>query len=339
MTLSENIMLLLTRQWNGELLTDAEQSALDQWLAAPDHAAEADRLHRVWSAAGNYPSHYEPDFEAGWNKLKANMAQDVPMQKLPAKVFPLRRVLALAASVLLLVVAGYLWLLPDAPTDQPYRTVAALSGKPMEVALPDGSLVLLQNGAELSFPETFPDKGVREVELSGEAYFKVAHDEKRPFRVISGYAITEALGTTFNVRARPEESLVEVTVETGRVRLSSVSQPDESVILSPGERGQCPADGELTTTRDQEINALSWMTGQLRFRKTPLSEALQAIGRHYEVVLELEKTALGDCSYTGSFEKAELKDVLLTLELTYGVRISEPAPKRYVLRGGSCRYK
>jgi transmembrane sensor len=337
MTLPDNITLLLTRQWNGASLTDAEQSALDQWLAAPDHAAEADHLHRVWSAAGNYPSHYEPDFEAGWNKLKANMAQDVPIQKLPAKVFPLRRVLALAASVLLLVVAGYWWLLPNTPADQPYRTVAALSGKPMEVALPDGSLVLLQNGAELSFPETFPDKGVREVELSGEAYFKVAHDEKRPFQVRSGYALTEVLGTTFNVRARPEESLVEVTVETGRVRLSSVAQPDKGLILLPGERGQCPPGGELTKTGDKEINALSWMTGQLRFRKTPLSEALQAIERHYEVTLDLEKSALDACSYTGSFEKAELKDVLLTLELTYGTRISQPSPQRYVLRGGSCQ--
>ncbi|MBP8238806.1 MAG: FecR domain-containing protein [Saprospiraceae bacterium] len=337
MTLPDNITLLLTRQWNGASLTDAEQSALDQWLAAPDHAAEADRLHRVWSAAGNYPSHYEPDFEAGWNKLKANMAQDVPVRKLPAKMFPLRRVLALAASVLLLIVAGYLWLLPDAPADQPYRTVAALSGKPMEVALPDGSLVLLQNGAELSFPETFPDKGVREVELSGEAYFKVARDEKRPFQVLSGYALTEVLGTTFNVRARPEDSLVEVTVETGRVRLSSVAQPGSGLVLKPGERGQCPPDGELTKTGDREINALSWMTGQLRFRKTPLSQALQAIERHYEVTLELEKSVLNACSYTGSFEKANLKDVLLTLELTYGVHISQASPQRYVLRGGSCQ--
>ena len=337
MTLPDNITLLLTRQWNGASLTDAEQSALDQWLAAPDHAAEADSLHRVWSAAGNYPSHYEPDFEAGWNKLKANMAQDVPVSKLPAKVFPLRRVLALAASVLLLIVAGYWWLLPNAPADQPYRTVAALSGKPMEVALPDGSLVLLQHGAELTFPETFPDKGVREVELSGEAYFKVARDEKRPFQVLSGYALTEVLGTTFNVRARPEESLVEVTVETGRVRLSSVAQPESGLVLKPGERGQCPPGGELTKTGDEEINALSWMTGQLRFRKTPLSEALRAIERHYEVTLELEKSVLNACSYTGSFEKANLKDVLLTLELTYGVRISQPSPQRYVLRGGSCQ--
>jgi hypothetical protein len=51
----------------------------------------------------------------------------------------------------------------------------------------------------------------------------------------------------------------------------------------------------------------------------------------------VEKSALEACSYTGSFEKAELKDVLLTLELTYGVRISQPSPQQYVLRGGSCQ--
>jgi ferric-dicitrate binding protein FerR (iron transport regulator) len=237
----------------------------------------------------------------------------------------------------LLVAAGIWWLLPDAPAEQPYRTVAALSGKPMEVALSDGSLIVLQNGAELSFPETFPGKGAREVELSGEAYFKVAHDEKRPFRVQSAYALTEVLGTTFNVRAWPHENSVEVTVETGRVRLSSATQPGDGLTLRPGERGQCLTNGNLIQTGDADINALSWMTGQLRFRKTPLAEALQAIGRHYAVSLEMEKSSLDACSYTGSFEKAELKDVLLTLELTYGVRIAEPAPRQYVLSGGSCR--
>lgn len=337
MSLPENITLLLTRQWNGESLTDLEQSARDQWLAAADHAAEADRLHRVWLAADNYPSHYEPDFDAGWNKLKSRMSDSIPVQTPAAKVVPLRRIVAVAASVLLLLAAGIWWLLPDAPTEPPYRIVAALSGKPMEVALSDGSLIVLQDGAELTFPETFPDKGAREVELSGEAYFKVTRDEQRPFRVQAAYTLIEVLGTTFNVRAWPGENAVEVTVETGRVRFSPVSQPGESLTLHPGERGQCLTNGNLVKSGDMEINALSWMTGQLRFRRAKLSEALQAIGRHYEVVLDLEKTALGDCSYTGSFEKAELKDVLLTLELNYGVRISEVSPKRYVLRGGSCR--
>lgn len=337
MTLPENITLLLARQWKGEALTDAEQSALDQWLDAPDQAVEADRLHRLWSAADNYPSHYEPYVEAGWNKFKGRMAEVSRVQRRPAKVVPLRRVIAVAASVLLLLTVGIWWLLPDTPAEEPYRTVAALSGKPMEVALSDGSLILLQDGAELSFPETFSNSGAREIELSGEAYFKVARDEKRPFRVRSAHALIEVLGTTFNVRAWPGETSVEVTVETGRVRLASAAQPEEGLTLSPGERGQCLSDGKLSKSDDAEINALSWMTGQLRFRKTPLADALQAIERHYEVVLELEKSSLGECTYTGSFEKASLKDVLLTLELTYGIRISSPDPQRYLLSGGSCR--
>lgn len=330
-------MLLLTRQWDGAFLTDLEQSALDQWLSAADHRAEADRLYRVWLATGNYPSHYEPDVETGWNKLKSRISEQKHTPARTAKVIPLRRILAAAASIMLLIAAGIWWLLPEVPAGQPYRTVAALSGKPMEVALSDGSLIVLQNGSEMTFPETFPGEGAREVELSGEAYFKVAHDEKRPFRVRASHALTEVLGTTFNVRAWPGESAVEATVESGRVRLTSSTQPSGGLTLGPGERGQCLTNGNLSKTSDAEINALSWMTGQLRFRKTPFAEALLAIGRHYEVVLELENPALGDCSYTGSFEKAELKDVLLTLELTYGVRISEPGPQRYVLHDGSCR--
>lgn len=337
MTLPENILLLLSRQWTGEMHTEVEQSILDEWLAIPGHAEEADRLHRLWLAADSYPSHYEPDPETGWNQLKARMSPPAPARKRPAQVLPLSRWMAAAAAVLLLAAAGIWWLLPAPPAEELYRTVSALSGKPVDIVLPDGSLVLLQDGSELTFPENFPSKGHREVVLSGEAYFKVAHDEQHPFRVRSGYALTDVLGTTFNVRAWPEEAQVEVTVETGKVQLSSATQPRVAMALTPGERGQCTSGGDLTKANDEEVNALSWMTGRLRFRKTPLSEALQAIERHYEVILDLENAQLEACTYTGSFENAPLKDVLLTIELTYGTRASQASENRYVLRGGACR--
>lgn len=336
MTIPENITLLLTRRWNGESLTGAELAALEQWLAVPFHSEQAEALRRVWKATENYPSHYEPDIDTGWNALHARISEGAK-QAPPSRVIPLRRRqwLAVAASLLLLAAAGYMWW-PSPQTSLPVHTVGATSGRPLELGLPDGSLIVLQDGSELSYPDPFEESATRWVEISGEAYFKVAPDARKPFQVRTAYATVEVLGTAFNVRALPGEPEVEVTVESGLVQLSSSAAPDNKLQLQAGERGLCNPEGDLRKAPDTEVNAISWLTDKLRFRNTPLPQAIEALCRHYGIAIEMEKESLKACTYTGSFEKTALRDVLQTLELTFGARMISQGEGQYLLKGGSC---
>ncbi len=341
MTIPEDITLLISRRWAGETLNPTEEEALTLWLSTPEHAAASEDLRRLWSAIETYPSHYEPDIEAGWHKLRARIESE--KANAPSKVgktVPLRRRrfvwLAAAASLFFLLMAGYNWWI-DQQAPLPLHTVAAASGSSLEIALPDGSLIVLHDGSELSYPDPFEKSKHRWVELSGEAYFHVAPNPKKPFRIVSGHALTEVIGTSFNVRAIPGEHAVEVTVESGKVQLMAAANPGRTLMLQPGDRGQCTPNGELSKVVDPEINALSWLNGKLRFRKTLLPVALQAIGRHYGVEINMEKESLRACTYTGYFEKTPMSDVFQTLELTYNARIVQKADGSYLLRGGTCR--
>lgn len=336
MTIPDHITLLLTRKWNGETLTDAERATLNQWLAKPAHAGEAETLHRVWMATQSYPSHYEANTDAGWNALHARISKH-KAEAPKGRIAPMlrRQWWAVAASLLFLAAIGY-WLRPAPEAPESVRTIGAASGQSLELSLPDGSSIVLHDGGEVSYPEPFEKSGSRWVQLSGEAYFQVAPDLSRPFQVRTDYATVEVLGTAFNVRALPGEPAVEVTVESGRVQLFNAAIPDTKMQLLPGERGICTPNGELQKTNDAEINALSWLTDKLRFRNTPLPQALQALGRHFNVRIEFEKEALSPCTYTGTFDKTELKEVLQTLELTFGARIVRQGEGGYLIRGGSC---
>ncbi len=126
---------------------------------------------------------------------------------------------------------------------------------------------------------------------------------------------------------------MEVTVEEGKVRLAGKTR---GVILEAGQRGIFRMDGEIITQSDDGINALSWLRGELKFRNTPLTEVLEAIGRHYGVQLTHPIKDMERCSYTGRFSGVTIEEVIATLELTFGGKVAMISEGKYILRGGSC---
>lgn len=342
MTIPDHIMLALSRRWAGETLAQEQHEALEQWLTLPAHAQQAQDLQRAWDAAGAYPSHYNPDSQAAWQKFQPQLRlSDAPAPanttSTPVRTLPRRHRLwwmAAAASLVLILSALYHWWLNDHEPQQ-IRTVVAASGRLLEVALPDGSLIILQNGSELSYPEPFDKNKVRWAELRGEAYFKVAHHPRKPFRVLAAHTYIEVLGTSFNVRAPEASGSVEVTVESGKVKLVTQDNPDAALVLQPGQQGISTATGGMTLANDTELNALSWMTNKLSFRNVPLPQVIETVSRHYGVDVSLDSEALTKCTYNGVFQKASLDEVLQTLRITYGLKVVKS--DKIVLKGGNCK--
>ena len=144
------------------------------------------------------------------------------------------------------------------------------------ITLADGTQVTLSANSTLLYPVTFEGKTSREVELKGEAHFKVAHDAHHPFRVKAGSMSTQVLGTSFVVKAyqaeRPMVSLIE-----GRVK---VTAGDTSIDLVPGQTGKAGKDG-IVVTKTHAAEVTDWMNGDFVMDDTPLATALETIGAWY----------------------------------------------------------
>jgi len=103
-----------------------------------------------------------------------------------------------------------------------YNTVITPKGGQYQIVLEDGTHVWLNAASSLKYPDTFNEKE-RVVELSGEAYFEVAHMDAKPFKVVSHDQVIRVLGTHFNVNAYYDEPNIKTTLLQGSVEINDHS--------------------------------------------------------------------------------------------------------------------
>ncbi|GGC14066.1 anti-sigma factor [Parapedobacter defluvii] len=195
----------------------------------------------------------------------------------------------------------------DAPAAQITRTVEIPNGKKGQLTLPDGTVVYLNAGSTLRYPDRFPADS-REVYLVGEAYFDVTADSKRPFRITTDQTVTEVLGTAFNLTAYPDEQQT-VLVEQGSVRFASLHASKELVVHA-GEGARYQTGGSLTSIDNIPTDRLAWKTNNLVFNNHRLADIAKRIQRWYGVTVEIKREELNTMTFTGSFDNAALKELM-----------------------------
>ncbi|MDR0766584.1 MAG: FecR domain-containing protein [Odoribacteraceae bacterium] len=157
------------------------------------------------------------------------------------------------------------------------------------LTLPDQTIVYLNAGTELGYPAAFPGER-REVYLKGEAYFNVSKDERRPFTVHAGPARVEVTGTTFGVRAREDEPVIQAVLESGAINLRV---GDRVISLVPNTRGVYDKQaGTLETLPAIPSYFLGWKEGRLVYDNVPLETILRDVCRWYpfDVVFKRDET-------------------------------------------------
>ena len=196
-------------------------------------------------------------------------------------------------------------------------THTSAAGERRSVTLADGSTVILAPASSLRVPVSF-DRGERAVYLTGEAYLEVAHDATRPFSVRTKQAETRVLGTTFNVRAYPADSVTEVVLVRGRVSVRPAAGGE--ALLSPGQIAQATrTNAVVASAEDPQIYA-DWAAGRLSFRSWPLERIAERLERWYGVEITIADRTLAATPVTAFLQSASLDDVLNTLTETVGAR-------------------
>lgn len=192
------------------------------------------------------------------------------------------------------------------------NTIVIPRGGKYQVKLPDGSWVWLNSESTLVFPATFSGNE-RLVELKGEAYFEVAKNKEKPFRVETNSMNIEVLGTHFNISAYGISNLAKTTLLEGSVRLRD--KLNGTVVLKPGEQGVATANGiGVSNVKVQEV--IAWKNGYFVFRDNTIQEIMAQLARWYDVDVEYRGKANVN-SFGGIYSKnKELPELLKSLELT-----------------------
>ena len=196
-----------------------------------------------------------------------------------------------------------------------YNTLTNPKGSQVvDMTLADGSRVWLNAGSSVTYPVAFIGNE-RTVFITGEAYFEVASDKTKPFRVTKGDMQVEVLGTHFNVNAYDDEKNIKVTLLEGAVRLKV---NEENQILKPGEQAQ--VSGTVSIIKDVDLEAvMAWKDGRFKFSSVNIETIMRQAARWYDIDLEYRGKVEGTLS-GGVARNVNASQLFHVLELTDKVR-------------------
>ncbi len=318
--------------------TPAQEEELLGWAKkAPENQGLLDEMEQVWewSAKAAQPPPFEVDMQAAWSKIDlATRTHEVPIRQIPpsANVFNLRR-WSVAAAVLT-ALGLCLWWFQKAPAPPQFVEIQTLLKEKRDLTLPDGSRIWLNENSKITYSAVFEK---RQITLEGEAFFEVEKLAEKPFEIVSGNATTTVLGTSFNVRAYPQEDKIEVTVERGKVKLALSKTPEKLVILEKGESGIVLKKEEKVEKEVQEIiNSDAWKTEKLEFNDTPLKDVIESLERYFNAAIEVSVPSILNCHYNGNFGKKALPEILAVITTTLNLTWEKTAAG-YRINGEGCK--
>lgn len=286
---------LLQRYVEGNVSQEEADEVVDWLDADPAHVDEFMALHKLHDILLMNKTVFRAEEKRG-RKLRW----------LPA----VREILKIAAVFLL--AWSIQWWTDTKNEEELYQTLYVPAGQRAELLLPDSTQVWLNAHTTLVYPTTFRQK-TREVQLDGEAYFKVKRNEKQPFIVKTSKTDIEVLGTEFNVFAYREEEDFSVALLKGSVMLHATD--GNSFRMRPGEQIHY-ANGAFHTTPIEEMDYFKWKDGQICFHNATIEDIMKKLSLYFDVQIELKNKKLGEEHYTGKFwTKDGVEQVLRVLQL------------------------
>lgn len=287
--------------------------------------------------------------EALWQRIESS-------RRGRGRVLPMPRWLqwSAAACVAVLLGLGVWWLRqpvspgqnPSLPRQDAALWVESLSApnQLMQLQLADGSVVRLCPNSRLRYRNAFSGP-LREVYLTGEAFFEVRKNPKQPFVVYANGLVTKVLGTSFRIRARAEDPTVTVAVKTGRVSVypnqpSHTRDPElRGLVLSPNQKvifHRNAATMDKTLVEQPSPVVAPQELQQFLFEDAPAARVFAAIERAYGVDVVFDEEMMADCTLT-----INLTDEDLFQKLTVICRVLDAHYKiidaQVVIYGKGCR--
>ena len=197
-----------------------------------------------------------------------------------------------------------------------FNTISTPRGGQYQVVLPDGSHVWLNAASSIRFSAAFTGND-REVQITGEAYFEVAHNKAKPFRVRSNGQTVEVVGTHFNVSAYSDEKCIYTTLLEGSVKVRSKTK---TAIIRPGQVAINNLNDEITVKQADIDEAMAWKNGMFMFNNEDIASIMRKVSRWYDVDIDY-KGDISNIYIDGNYSRSKsLKSLLRNIELMDNVK-------------------
>ena len=205
------------------------------------------------------------------------------------------------------------WQLGELSQAKKKITVSTKSGESKKIVLGDGTQLWLNENSLLTYSREFDDDTVRLVQLNGEAFLEVTHDQEKPFIVSGKNYETQVLGTSFNVQLSEKEN--SVVVVTGKVRFShrKNGKISSSVAIEKGFQATANLDHELALSPTVNQNKLAWHTHTLEFRNQKITDVTRELSSYYRTVIQIKVDKPEDYLFTGTIHHASAETALETI--------------------------
>jgi len=203
-----------------------------------------------------------------------------------------------------------------------YNSVETPKGGQYQLMLPDGTNVWLNAASSLKYPLSFNGKE-RKVELNGEAYFEVAHNQSKPFRVVTAHQVVEVLGTHFDINSYTDEPVTRTSLIEGSVSVTSLGS-HAKLVIRPGQQSIVSSALPASAIGVKNIDideAVAWKNGYFMFDEESLESILRKIARWYDVDIQYKGLeAKNKLFFSGTLSRySNVSKVLKKLELTESV--------------------
>ena len=292
---------LKVKEWfgNSRDCMKIEGALFEQWKAelGAEHP-EHESFHHLFEKV-----HYQILLDEKRNAKKRNLR--VMYRQVAA--FLLIPVLAFSAST-------YFFYNQSQPFAESWAKIDAPLGSRVEFKLPDGSTGWLNSGSTLKYPLIFGSQ--KKVELTGEGYFDIRHQENSKFTISVPDMDIHVLGTKFNVSAYPDDEFTEVVLEEGKVEVSGKTAIFNSTLF-PDKKITYNRTTNSLQKKEVETSLYSgWKEGFLILDNEPIGLAVGKLERWYNAEITIQDEELKKFRFKATFRDEPLEEVIHLLALT-----------------------
>jgi transmembrane sensor len=309
-----------------EMVTVSEKEILNQWLSEDEENRKYfENLKQIFSDSAHLRNKKTVNSDLAWEKMQAQMKNIIPEQ--PVKIIDINTFLRVAAMFLITLGLGITVYLIAFNNVIPVTMASGNSTR--EIKLPDGSSIFLNKNSTVTY--TYSDDQ-REVKLSGEAYFDVIHDEEKPFVVKAGELEIVDIGTAFNIKTDPSAKVIDVSVESGEV---AVTTPDKTTLhLIQGEKSVYHQTSKTIAKSKVQANELAYKTKVFVFENASLEVAVQKLNEVYGTNIVLSEE-LKSCHITSTFKNEKINSILDIIGETLHLKVIRKE-NEILLEGNAC---
>lgn len=284
--------------------TSEEIQKLENWKNfSEENSLLFESSKKVWEKAEGYI----PEMALQKDKLKLAGAYNHYLSRRIQKINRYSFIYKMAAILAFPVALAIGWYLFGktawkTSADENYCMISSPTGHISKCILPDETEVWINTGSSIKYNVTTFNKGQREIELEGEAFFKVHSIKEKSFTVVTPYADVLVTGTSFNVNAYPSSDSFDAVLVEGKIQLDLKSGTEKTFEIKPGQK--ISFDTEKNSVNIESVDTelfTSWRNGEIIFKDATLGDLVKELERIYGIKFRLQPSGLESLRFRGMF--------------------------------------